>query len=916
MTTALAPSVTPHATDRETLLSALESGREGLSAEDAARRLEEIGPNRLPEAGRDHPVIRFIRHFNDPLIYVLLFAAAVTALLGHFVDTTVIMVVVLLNATIGHVQEGQADKALEGLRDMLSTHARTRRDGTWQDIDADELVPGDVVQLRAGDRVPADVRILEANNLAVEEAALTGESEPARKTTDPVADDADLGDRESMAYSSTMVTTGTGTGLVVATGTTTEIGRINKMLSDVETLSTPLTRQMNTFGKGLTGVIAGLALVLFAVGLIFHDYAMGELIIASVGFAVAAIPEGLPAIMTITLARGVQLMAKRHAITRRLNAVETLGAVTVICSDKTGTLTKNEMTVQRVVTVDGDYAVGGVGYAPHGAITCDNQEIEPWVEHDLCSMAIVAGLANDAKIREEGDRWVLRGQPTDGALRTFALKAGLPDNIAHRVAELPFDSDHKFMASLDDSDAGLRIHLKGAPGPLLERCDRQGPGLARTEELDRAHWERLVTELSDQGLRVLGAAVREADEGTDSLDLTDIDEGGFVFLGLFGILDPPRPEAVEAIEQCQEAGIRVVMITGDYPGTARAIGRQMGIEAESVVTGREIEDADDEELRQLVRGTDVFARTSPEHKLRIVAALQDEGEVVSMTGDGVNDAPSLKRADVGVAMGLKGTEVTKEAADIVLTDDNFVSITDAVKEGRTIFDNLRKSIEFLLPTNGAQGLVILAAILAGIVLPLTPLQVLWVNMIVSITLGLALAFEPSEPGVMARPPRNPGGSLLTLPMVARIGYVSVLIGAATMAAFYLELADGEAIEVARTTALTTLIVAQAFYLLNVRFIGTRSLRPQLLTTNPIAWISMGVLAALQITFVYAPFMHEPFGAAPLELRHWLVALGGGAVLFAIVEVEKAISRRVANARRDRTRPDLAKAEESRDKVEA
>ncbi|WP_432560619.1 HAD-IC family P-type ATPase [Granulicoccus sp. GXG6511] len=896
MTVAFSAPESPYAAELDELLSELATDREGLSSDEAERRLEDVGPNRLPDAEKDHPVIRFLRHFHDPLIYVLLVAAAVTALLGHWVDTAVIMVVVLLNATIGHVQEGQADKALEGLRDMLSARARTRRDGEWQDVDADELVPGDVVRLRAGDRVPADVRVLEANNLAVEEAALTGESEPARKTADAVDDDADLGDRESMAYSSTMVTSGSGTGLVVATGTETEIGRINEMLSGVETLSTPLTRQMNSFGKWLTLVIIVLAIVLFGVGFVFHDYALGELIIASVGFAVAAIPEGLPAIMTITLARGVQLMAKRHAITRRLNAVETLGSVTVICSDKTGTLTKNEMTVQRVVTLDGDYAVEGVGYAPEGTITRADEEIDPCAQHDLRSMAIVAGLANDAEIRERDGEWVLLGEPTDGALRAFALKAELSDDIAERVAELPFDSDNKFMASLDESDAGLRIHLKGAPGPLLERCDRQGPGLARTEELDRDRWEGLIEELSDEGLRVLAAAVREADDGTDSLELGDVDDGGFVFLGLFGILDPPRPEAVEAIEHCREAGIRVVMITGDHAGTAQAIGREMGIDADSVITGAEIEDADDDELRELVCTSDVFARTSPQHKLRIVAALQDRGEVVSMTGDGVNDAPSLKRADVGVAMGMKGTEVTKEAADVVLADDNFVSITDAVKEGRTIYDNLRKSIEFLLPTNGAQGLVIFTAILAGMVLPLTPLQVLWVNMVVSVTLGLALAFEPSEPGVMNRPPRDPKGSLLDPLMLARIGYVSVLIGVATMAVFSLESAGGSPLEVARTTALTTLIVAQAFYLLNVRFIGTRSLRPQLLTTNPVAWISMVVLAGLQLMFVYAPFMREPFDAAPLELRHWLVALAAGAALFAVVEIEKTITRRFAPRR--------------------
>jgi potassium/sodium efflux P-type ATPase len=544
-----------------------------------------------------------------------------------------------------------------------------------------------------------------------------------------------VGDRHDMAYSGTMVAAGRGTGVVTATGPATELGRINQMISEVETLATPLTRQMNRFGKILSIVILGLAVLMWFAGWLLHDFTTSELFLAAIGFAVAAIPEGLPAILTITLALGVQRMARRKAITRKLNAVETLGSVTVVCSDKTGTLTRNEMTARDVVTRAGRYAVSDTGYQPEGEITHENEPASLEQHPDLRALIEVMAVCNDSEIAEADGHWKVTGEPTEGALRTLARKAGFTDKDYERVAVIPFESDNKFMATLHCvPGGGTRILLKGAPDRLLDRCPVQGQGDDATEPLDRDFWGQQIEELSNQGLRVLAAAGRDVDTGKGDLGMNDL-ESDMVFLGLVGIIDPPRPEAILAIRACQQAGIRVKMITGDHAGTAKSIGREMGIgDGEHALTGAELEAASDEGLRQLVRNHDIFARTSPEHKLRLVQALQANGDVVAMTGDGVNDAPALKRADVGVAMGIKGTEATKEAAEIVLADDNFASIERAVEEGRTIYDNLRKAILFILPTNGAEALVILIAVVFGLVLPLTPVQILWVNMVTAVNL--------------------------------------------------------------------------------------------------------------------------------------------------------------------------------------
>ncbi|UTT57857.1 cation-translocating P-type ATPase [Cellulosimicrobium cellulans] len=910
----------------DAVLAELGTGAGGLSSADAATRLAEVGPNRLPPPQRDPLWKRILVHFDDILIYILLVSAVLKAILGDWVDFTVILAVAVINAAIGFIQEGRAESALEGIRNMLSVNAEVRRDGAWARVDADDVVPGDVVRVRSGDRVPADVRLIQATNLRVEESALTGESVAAAKSVAPVGADAGVGDRSSMLFSSTLVAAGQGVGVVTATGTATEIGRIQTMISEVRSLATPLTRQLDRFGKLLAVLILAMAVVMVIIGRVVHDFSVPDLISASIGFAVAAVPEGLPALVTITLALGVQQMARRRAITRKLPAVETLGSVTTICSDKTGTLTKNEMTARTVRTSGRTFAVAGAGYAPVGDVTVPDDAPRPGStgapgevdgagegpasgtrhadladDRDLAALVTVMMLCNDARIVPDGedtDGWRLVGEPTEGALRTLGMKAGVDPTGWRRVAVVPFESENKFMATLDaDPDGDLHVHVKGAPDRVLDRCATQVTPDGGNEPLDRAFWDAQIDALGGQGLRVLAAARRPAADGTADLDVADVADG-LELCGLVGIVDPPRPEAIEAIAECRDAGIRVKMITGDHAGTALAIGREMGIvdahggsSAPAVLTGPELEEMSTERLRQVVRDVDVYARTSPEHKIRIVSALQSHGEVVAMTGDGVNDAPALTQADVGVAMGIKGTEATKEAAEVVLADDNFATIERAVKEGRRIYDNIRKSVLFLLPTNGAQSLVILVAVLFGLTLPLQPVQVLWINMITAVTLSLALAYEKAEPDVMRRAPRDPKASILDGAYVRRILLVSLLIGGATILLFYVERAQGVPLAEAQTTAVTMLALGQLAYLFNCRFLDRSSLTLDVLRGNRVVWVSAATLLALQAVFVYAPFMHSWFDSAPIALAEWGKTLGLALVVFLLVEVIKWVGRR-------------------------
>ncbi len=826
------------------------------------------------------------------MIYVLIAAAVATALLGEVIDTIVIVAVVLVNALVGYFQEGRAADALAAIRDMLSPESEVRREGRWVTVPSEEIVPGDVVRLRAGDKVPADLRLFETSSLRIEESALTGESVPSDKGTGEVAGEADLGDRSSMAFSGTVVAAGSGLGVVTGTGRGTEIGRITSMLHEVEKVETPLTRAMAKFSSWLAVIAVVLAVVMVAVNALLYDTGWTDLMMSAIGFSVAAIPEGLPAVMAITLALGVQRMARRNAITRHLNSVETLGSVTTICTDKTGTLTRNEMTVREISTAGHSYEVSGTGYAPEGQVCFpDGREVAEAEEFPgLWRMAQVAACANDSTVEKREGEWVLSGEPTDGGIRTFALKAGA-DEPPERVAVVPFDSGHKYMATLDRlQDGELVVHLKGAPDRLLERSEQQLGASGEPGPLDTGYWEEEIERIGDRGQRVLAAAYRPVEGEATELDAEDVDAGGFIFIGLYGIIDPPRDEVTEAVATAQRAGVRVRMITGDHVSTATAIGREIGLAGDRAVTGADLESASDSELREIVREHDVYARTSPEHKLRLVRALQANGEVVAMTGDGVNDAPSLKQADVGVAMGVKGTEATKEAADVVLTDDNFATISSAMKMGRTIYDNLRKAIIFMLPTNGGQGLVIFVALLIGMTLPITPLQVLWVNLITAVTLSLSMAFEPSEPGIMERRPRDPRAGVLDAEAIIRVTYTSVLLGGSTILVFVLAQNADWSLEASRTVAVNTLVMGQVFYLFAARFSRVSALRRELFTSNPLSWLLILAMMVLQIGFGYLPFMHAAFDTVAVPLSSWLVPVLAGVVIFVAVEIEKAIRR--------------------------
>ena len=887
----------PYAQEPDEVLARLGTTRSGLDAGEAATRLQAVGPNRLPTAPRPSALRRFLSHFDDVLIYILLAAAVLKAFLGDWVDFGVILVVALANALVGFLQEGQAERALDGIRTMLSLTATVRRDGRWTEVDAETLVPGDVVRVRSGDKVPADVRLVRATNLQVDESALTGESVPAVKDVAPVGADAGVGDRSSMLFSGTIVAAGTGGGVVTATGARTEIGRIQALIAGVDHLDTPLTQQLGHLGTLLSRGILGMAFVMLVVGRVVHDFALPDLVSAAIGFAVAAVPEGLPALVTITLALGVQQMARQHAITRKLPAVEALGSVTTICSDKTGTLTRNEMTARTVVTAERTYAVEGLGYEPTGSVTLDGSPAPLAGHADLAALVRAGALCNDARVTAGDDgRWTIVGQPTEAALRTLALKTGADTAGTQRVAAVPFESAHKLSATLDRlADGTLRIHVVGAPDRLLDRSTTQrGPDGAPVP-LDRAHWERTIDALGAQGLRVLAAAQRPTEPDTSALTLEDV-ETGLTFLGVVGIVDPPRPEAVAAIADCHRAGIAVKMITGDHAGTAVAIARELGIvppgDDVQALTGAELEAMTAEDLRRRVQDVDVYARTSPEHKIRIVRALQSHGEVVAMTGDGVNDAPALTRADIGIAMGIKGTEATKEAAEIVLADDNFATIERAVEEGRRIYDNIRKSVVFLLPTNGAQSLVILVAVLLGLALPLTPVQILWVNLVTAVTLSLALAYEPAEPGIMDRPPRSRKEAVLSRPSLVVVVWASLLIGGATLLIYLVEKQLGADDAVARTAAVTMLVLGQMAFLFSCRFLNGSSLTWRVLTGNRVVWVAVGSLLVLQLVFTYAPFMQGWFGSAAIAPRDWGLALLVAVGVFLLCEVGKVVARRM------------------------
>ncbi|MGQ0522733.1 MAG: cation-transporting P-type ATPase [Betaproteobacteria bacterium] len=878
-----------HAIEGERALEVLGAARSGLLSEDAKSRLATYGPNALPQAPPRQPLVRFLSQFNNALIYFLLFAAVGAAILGHGIDAAVIAAVILINAFVGFVQEGKAEQALEAMRKMISPRANVLRDSMRKSVAVEDLVPADIVLLEAGDRVPADLRILRARGVRIDEALLTGESVPAEKKESPAPKEADLGARHSMAYSGTLVVAGQATGLVVATGSESEIGRISAMLESVEPLTTPLLRQINRFGRQATVVIFVGAMLLFVHAVFVHHYDWVQALIAVVALAVAAIPEGLPAVITITLAIGVQRMAARNAVIRRLPAVETLGATSVICSDKTGTLTRNEMTAVRVVTRNHHARAGGSGYAPHGTIEAVGHDDDAACLAAVMPVIRCGLLCNDAHLREHGGAWQVEGDPMEGALVALAMKSGLrPEHVRAewpRLDEIPFDASYRYMASLHRSPGDdTAIFIKGAPEAVLEMC----------ETAHRDYWRMRIVEAAAAGERVLGFAMRRTVADTPRITAEALAAGN-EFLGIVGFIDPPREEAVAAIAQCRSAGVTVKMITGDHVATATAIATNLGLTENPIaVTGAELDRLEDVAFADRVHESAVFARTSPEHKLRIVRALQARGAVVAMTGDGVNDAPALKQANVGVAMGIKGTEASKEAAEMVLLDDNFASIVNAVHEGRTVYDNIRKVIAWTLPTNGGEVIIIMVALLFGLTLPMTAAQILWVNLVTAVTLGLALAFEPSEPGVMTRPPRPANTPLLSRFLLWRVLLVSLLFFAACQGIFQYALQRGEDLETARTMVVNALVVLEAFYLFNVRYLHMTSITWGGALGTPAVLYAIGALVAAQLLFTYAPFMHDWFQTRPLGIADGALIIATGVALLFLLEGEKALMRRLGH----------------------
>ncbi len=877
----------------EETLAALETTLEGLSEENAKQRLQTFGPNKLPEPSRRNLLLRFLSHFHNILIYVLIGAASITALLGHVVDTFVIIAVVIINAAIGFYQEGKAEKAMEAIRHMLALRASVIRDGKRRVIPGEELVPGDIVFLEAGDKLPADLRLLKSHGLQIQESILTGESVAVEKQTNPVALDAPLGDRFSVGFSGTTVTSGQGIGVVVATGANTEIGRIGGLLSEVQTLETPLVLQMAVFARWLTLFILAIAVLMLVFGYFILHYDFANLFMAVVGIAVAAIPEGLPAVLTITLAVGVKAMAQHNAIVRRLPAIETLGSVSVICSDKTGTLTRNEMMVVSIVTSRERFNIKGTGYEPSGEIELDDNIISAQDYSSLRELGKVAAFCNDADLIRKNDSWTGHGDPMEIALLAFSSKTGIDGSETRnqwtRTDVIPFDSKHKYMATLNhDHEEHAFIFVKGAPETVLSMCHEQHDSGNKTKPLNMEYWEEQANAIASQGRRVLAFAAKAVKPEHTVLEHDDVQES-LIFLGLAGLIDPPRQEAIESITKCHQAGIDVKMITGDHAVTASAIGKQLGLRNSArVLTGQELDKLDDEQLKSVVNDTGIFARTSPEHKLRLVMALQANGMTVAMTGDGVNDAPALKRAGVGVAMGKTGSEAAKEASEIVLADDNFSTIVAAVREGRTVYDNIKKVISWTLPTNAGEAMTIILALLLGLSLPITPIQILWINMITAVTLGIALAFEPTEENTMQRPPRPRNEALLSGGLMWHIVLVAGLFLAGVFSMYEYAIIKGYSGAMARTIAMNTLVVLEIFHLFFIRNMYGTSLNRKAVLGTRVVWIAVIAVTIGQFAITYVPWLQTIFDTQAITALDGVLIIAVGVIMFCIIEIEKQI----------------------------
>jgi Ca2+-transporting ATPase len=885
-----------HHLPADEVIDLLGSSRErGLDLFEIEDRQKRFGPNIITMRKGRSPLVRFLLQFHQPLVYILLTAGIITGFLQEWVDAGVILGVVLVNAVIGFVQESKAVRAIEALARTMTTEAMVLRAGEKKRISAAELVPGDIVLLQSGDKVPADMRLLHTRDLQVDESALTGESLPVSKGSEPIDHDALLADRLNMAYTSTLVTYGQAAGIVTATADKTEVGRISQLIEAAGELETPLTRKIARFSSILLYAILVLAVITFAAGLL-RGQAAFEMFMAAVALAVGAIPEGLPAAMTITLAIGVSRMARRRAIIRRLTAVETLGGTTVICSDKTGTLTENQMTVQEIFAGGEVFEVTGSGYSPSGRIARHGDPVSAAAPAALAECLKAGLLCNDSVLAEKEGRWEVHGDPTEGALLTSAMKAGYSADAVRtdlpRIDTIPFESQHQYMATLHDRRSGNTavMYSKGAVEAILDRCDSSIDLNGKPAELDIGRIHKAVEEAAAKGLRVLAFAKK--DFGQEMHGIHHADLSGMTFLGLQCMIDPPRAEAIAAVRKCHTAGIRVKMITGDHALTASAIAQQIGLpNSAHAVTGRRLAEISDRELIDVADQTSVFARVTPEQKLRLVEALQSRGNIVAMTGDGVNDAPALKKADIGVAMGITGTDVAKEAADMVLTDDNFASIEAAVEEGRGVFDNLTKFIIWTLPTNMGEGLVILAAIITGVALPILPVQILWINMTTAVLLGLMLAFEPKEHEIMMRAPRNPQAPILTRELIGRIVIVGTLLLVGAFGLFEWELMHGADIAEARTVAVNVFVMVELFYLFNCRSL-TKSIFRLGFFSNPWVWGGVATMLVLQVLYTYLPAMNWMFHSAPISLEAWGRILAVSVIAFFVVGVEKWARHRV------------------------
>ena len=892
-----------HALSGEVVLDQLATSLSGLQPDQFRERFARYGANQIVKKQTDNVLRLLWRQINSPLIWVLIGSGSLAIGLGKLTDGLVVLAVVVINALIGFLQEYKASRAIEALTGMVPQNATVIREGKSRYVSAAELVPGDIVQLTAGDLVPADMRLLITKNLQADEASLTGESLPVEKAVSAVAGDAVLGDRASMVYSGTLITAGIATAVVTSTGMATELGRISTLLESAVDLETPLTKRLREMSKVITLGIILVTLVILGLGLsralsqgIALPLAARETLVFAIALAVGAIPEGLPAVVTIALAIGVQRMANRNAIIRKLPAVETLGSTTVICSDKTGTLTCNEMTVTAMWTPEGACQISGSGYDPEGDLYIEGHKISH-LPSSMLTLLTSAALCNDAELHRHHGAWAITGDPTEAALVVAAAKAGLvADEIRSqhpRLDTLPFASEQQYMATLHGG-AEPRVILKGAPESILSRCRLHGH--ASHESIGLA-----MARMGGDGMRVLAVAAKPVEPDTGTLD-TSILADGFTFLGLLGMIDPLRPEAIDAVQACHRAGIIVKMITGDHRATALAIGTSLNLaHSGQAITGAELALADDQRVKDLAVAHNIFARVAPEHKLRLVKALQHHHQVVAMTGDGVNDAPSLKQANIGVAMGITGTAVSRESADIVLADDNFASISAAVEEGRRVYDNLLKSLAFLLPTNLGLALILVYGILffpfdpidKALLLPMLPAQLLWINLVAAVTLALPLAFEAKEPDIMQRPPRNPEAPLFNAFVMSRVVLVSLLMTAGAIVLFHREYsqellagtAAATALAKAQTLAVSFVVLFQIFYMIHCRSLKDNLLKIGLFS-NPAVFLGIAGILLLQVGLIYLPFMQAVFGTVPLGWPELALGTVAGFVIVPVITIEK------------------------------